>query len=356
MKAFVTGGTGFIGRHVVRKLLARGYEVAALARSDSSAGILRAAGAQVVPGDIGDRASMRAGMEGADVVFHIAGWYRVGDPDWMKAEQINVGGTRNVLTLAVELEVPRIVYVSTIAVHGDTQGRLVDEDDEPAGNFRTEYERTKWLAHYKVAVPLIEEGAPIIIVMPGGAYGPSDHSFIGQAMEMFYRGTPVVPGPETTFTYAHVEDIAEGIILAAEKGELGESYILAGPAVPLGEMVDFWSYLTGKPAPPLRVPSSVFHKVAPVMDALGSVAPLPRLFTGEALGATGATYSARADKARAELGWKPRPLQAGMLETFEWIAANTPPPALDARQRRIAGVALLAAAVLFVAWLLKRDD
>jgi nucleoside-diphosphate-sugar epimerase len=356
MKAFVTGGTGFIGRHVVRKLLERGYDVAALARSDSSAGILRAAGARVVRGDIGDKASMRAGMAGADVVFHVAGWYEVGDSDWMKAEQVNVGGTRNVLTLAVELEIPRILYVSTVAVFGDTKGQLLDENDEPTGQFRTEYERTKWLAHYKVAVPLIEEGAPIIIAMPGGAYGPGDHSFLGQTMEMFYRGSIVVPGPETTFTYAHVEDIAEGIILAAEKGELGESYILAGPAVPLGEMVDFWSYLTGKPAPPLRVPASVFHKIAPAMEVVGSVAPLPRLFTGEALGAAGVTYMARADKARAALGWRPRPLQAGMLETFEWIAANTPPPMLDTRQRRIAGITLLAAAALLIAWLLSRDD
>lgn len=356
MKAFVTGGTGFIGSHVVRKLLTRGYEVIGLARSDSSAGELRAVGAQVVRGDISDKASLPAGMAGADVVFHLAGWYEVGDPDWMQAEQINVGGTRNVLTTAVDLEIPRIVYVSTVGVFGDTQGQLFAEDDEPTGRFRSEYDRTKWLAHYKVAVPLIEEGAPIIIVMPGGVYGPGDHSFVGQFMEMFYRGVPVVTGPETTITYAHVEDIAEGIILAAEKGELGESYVLAGPAVSLGEMVDFWSYLTGKPAPLVRIPAAVLKSLAPVMEAAGSVVPLPRMFAGETLGSAGVTYMARADKARAELGWKPRPLQAGMVETFTWIAANTPPPPLDARQRRLAAAALLTAAALFIAWLFSRDD
>ncbi len=356
MKAFVTGGSGFIGRHVIRKLLERGYQVVALARSDSSAAALRAAGAEVVRGDIGDRASLRPGMEGADVVFHIAGWYEIGNPDWMKAEQINVGGTRNVLTVATELEIPRIIYVSTVGVFGDTQGELADETYDAPARFRTEYDRTKWLAHHKVALPLIEEGAPIIIVMPGGAYGPGDRSFIATAMEMFYRGIPVLTGPETVVTYAHVEDIAEGIILAAEKGELGESYILAGPAVPLGEMVDFWSYLTGRPAPALRIPARALNRLAPVMEAVGSVAPLPPLVSGEALGTMGATYMAHSDKARAALGWKPRPLQAGMLETFEWIAANTPPPALNPQQRRLAGAALLAAAALFVAWLLSRDD
>ena len=356
MKAFVTGGTGFIGQHVVQKLLARGYEVVGLARSDGSAAALRAAGAEVARGSITEKDSMRDGMEGADVVFHIAGWYKLGSDDWMKAERINVGGTRNVLRLAQELEIPRIVYVSTVAVFGDTEGELVDEDYRADGPFLTEYDRTKWLAHYKVAEPLIEEGAPITIAMPGAVYGPGDHSVVGQMMEQYYRGMPVLAGPETTLTYAHVEDVAEGIVLAAEKGEPGEAYIIAGPAVPLGEMVDFWSYLTGKPLPPIRVPARFLKPLAPVVGALDTVLPLPDPYSEEAVRSLGATYMARADKARTELGWRPRPLQAGMLETFEWIENTTPPPLIPERERKAAGLALLAAAGLFVVWLLSRDS
>jgi hypothetical protein len=195
MKAFVTGGTGFIGQQVVRKLLARHYAVYALARSAASAQTLAALGCTIVQGDITDVESMREGMAGSDVVFHIAAWYKVGSPDWLQAEAINVGGTRNVLRLAHELGVPRIIYTSTIAVFGDTQGQLVDETFYQGGPFLSEYDRTKWLAHYKVAVPLIEKGAPIIIVMPGMVYGPGDTSSLAEMMRLFYRGLPALPGP-----------------------------------------------------------------------------------------------------------------------------------------------------------------
>ena len=219
MKAFVTGGSGFIGQHVVQKLVARGDEVHALARSAESANLLRQLGATVFMGDITDSASLRPAMTGCDVVFHIAAWYKLGAPDWMQAEAINVGGTRRVLRPAHELGIPKIVYTSTIAVFGDTQGQLVDEAYYKEGPFLTEYDRTKWLAHYKVALPLIEKGAPIVIVMPGGVYGPGDTSFIAQLMRLFYRGLPALPGSDLTVTYAHVDDIAAGHLGDPARGE-----------------------------------------------------------------------------------------------------------------------------------------
>lgn len=357
MKAFVTGGSGFIGRHLVRKLVEREYEVVALARSESSAALLRELGAQPVTGDITDVDSMREPMSGSDVVFHVAGWYKLGSNGWLDAEKINVVGTRNVLNLAVDLNVPKIVYTSTVAVFGDTGGELVDETYHSNGPFLSVYDRTKWLAHYKVAIPLIEEGAPIIIVMPGGVYGPGDNSWLAEAMRLYYRGIPVITGPETTLTYAHVEDVAEGHILAAERGRLGESYVLAGPAVPLGEMVDFWSYLTGKRAPALRVPAGAVRPLAPVAGAAAAAFPLPQVFSKEAMNTMGATYMARADKARTELGWQPRPLQAGMLETFEWIAETTPEgPELSEQQKKSALILLAVAVVFLFVWLRARSS
>jgi nucleoside-diphosphate-sugar epimerase len=354
MKAFVTGGSGFIGQHVVQKLVARGETVHALARSEESANLLRQLGATVFMGDITDAASLRPAMEGCDLVFHIAAWYKLGAPDWMAAEAINVGGTRRVLRLAHELGIPKIVYTSTVAVFGDTQGQLVDETYYKEGPFLTEYDRTKWLAHYKVALPLIEKGAPIVIVMPGAVYGPGDTSFVGQTMRMFYRGLPILPGSDLTVTYAHVEDIAAGHLLAADKGQVGESYILTGPAIPLNEMVDFWAHLIGRKPPSLRLAGRPLRKFAPIVGVLGSVLPLPTLFSEEAVGSLGASYMARSDKARAELGWTTRPLQTGLLETFDWIARTEPEEEPYQQEKKWAGYALLAAAVLFLLWFLGR--
>ncbi len=261
------------------------------------------------------------------------------------------------LRLAHELGVPKIIYTSTIAVFGDTKGEMADETYFQDGPFLSEYDRTKWLAHYKVALPLIEKkGTPIIIVMPGAVYGPGDTSTVADMMRLFYRGLPAIPGDNTTLAYAHVEDIAEGHLLAAEKGKIGESYILAGPAIPLGEMFDFWAHLTGKRAPSLRIPSEWLRPFAPVMGAVESIIPLPSTFSREAVASLGVTYIARADKARAELGWQTRPLQTGMLETFEWIAETEAERVETAvaptTEQKIAGLALTAAFGLFLTWLL----
>ena len=351
MKAFVTGGSGFIGQRVVRKLVARGYDVYALARSKRSQEIVESLGATAVPGDITDTASMREAMKGSDVVFHIAAWYKLGSPDWPQAEAINVGGTRKVLRLAHELGVPKIVYTSTIAVFGDTKGQLVDETYYSEGPFLSEYDRTKWLAHYKVALPMIEKGAPIMIVMPGGVYGPGDTSIIAEMMRLFYRGMPILPGPETTLTYAHVEDVAEGHLLALEKGKIGESYILAGPAIPLGEMFDFWAHLTGRRGAVIHVPARLIRPFAPVMGFLHNSLPLPASFSEEAIRSLGATYIARSDKARAQLGWQTRPLQTGMMETFEWIAQTEKERAASGRPAELQLASLaLATAVFLSAW------
>lgn len=354
MKAFVTGGTGFIGRSLITQLRQRGYDVFALVRSVAGQEQMAQLGATPVAGDITDRESMRRGMVGSDVVFHVAAWYKVGAADTSPAERINVEGTRNVLGLAHELGVPKIIYTSTIAVFGDTKNEMVDEKHYANGPFLTEYDRTKWLAHYQVAEPLIRQGAPIIVVMPGAVYGPGDTSQVGELMRRFYLGQspfPFLPGPTTTLTYAHVEDVALGHILAAERGRLGQSYILSGPAVPLGEMVDFWARLTGKRPPMFHVPAGLLRPLAPLVGLVGRLVELPELYAAETLSVMGANYVARADKARAELGWQPRSLQRGMLEALGHIAAEAAEhPMPLSREREYATVALGVAAVLALGW------
>lgn len=329
MKIFITGGSGFVGRQVVRRLRAQGEQVWALAASDRSAALLEAAGTHVVRGDITEPASLRRGMLGSALVFHLAGWHKLGARDWREAEALNVGGTRNVLGLAHDLGVPRIVYTSTISVFGDTRGALVNERYVGSGPALSEYERTKWIAHYKVALPLIyRKTAPIIIVMPGGVYGPGDTSILADLMRLYYRGLlPVVPAPNTTLAYAHVEDVAAGHLLAAARGAPGERYILAGPPVSLRQLIDIWAAILDRRPPALAVPAALLRPLAFVAGAVETVLPLPPLLSREALLSLGTSYIARADKAHAELGWQARPLRLGMAETLDWIAQTTNPPA-----------------------------
>jgi nucleoside-diphosphate-sugar epimerase len=263
-------------------------------------------------------------MQDCDAVFHIAGWYKIGHRSWRKAELINVEGTRNVLSLAHELGVPRIIYTSSVVVYGDTHGFNPDESYAPAPcSFLTEYDRTKHLAYYHVAVPLISRGAPITIVMPGGVYGPGDASLIASLMRLFYRGwLPVLPGPNLTLCYAHVDDVAEGHILAYEKGGIGETYHLTGPALSLRQVVRLWADITGRPAPVLNIPAALLKPFAPLVDLPALYIRLPDVISKDTLSILDATYLGKSDKAQNELGWRTRPLRDGFSETLGWIAAR----------------------------------
>jgi len=314
VKAFVTGSTGFVGQHLVQELLAHGYEVTALVRTMDRARALPP-GLQLASGDVTRPDSMRFGMRGADVVFHAAAWYTVGvgSKDRERMHRINVEGTRQTLELAAELGVPKIVYTSTVGVFGNTRGQLVDETYKAAGlTFESEYERTKYLAHYEVAVPLQQRGVPVVIVCPGVIYGPGDTSLMGSVFRLYARRRlPAMIGPDNAVTWAHVDDIAAGHRLAAEKGRPGETYIIAGPALTYQAFFKACERATGLPAPFLWLPSGLARLMS---QTLRGVTPgLAELMQNVA----GVSYLARADKAKRELGWNPRSVEEGVLEMIE---------------------------------------
>lgn len=318
MKYYVTGATGFIGGHVARHLITAGHTVIAPVRTPAKAQDLVDLGVNVVKGDVTDKESMPASMAGVDGVFHIAGWYKIGVKDKSMGMSINVDGTRNVLQLMKELNIPKGVYTSTLAVNSDTHGKIVDEtyyhpDD---GHWVSEYDRTKWLAHYAVAMPMVKEGLPLVTVMPGVVYGPGDTSTVHETLVQYLqRKLPMVPA-QTTYCWAHVDDIARGHILAMEKGTAGEEYIIAGPVARVVDILEIAEKITGVPAPHLHPSPGVVRAMASLMSILEKVIPLPETYTAEGLRVITATYLGSNEKAQRELGYTLRPLEEGLCETL----------------------------------------
>jgi nucleoside-diphosphate-sugar epimerase len=317
MKYFVTGATGFVGGRVVRQLVEAGHQVVAIVRDPARAGDLANLGISVHPGDVTDKECMRGPMAGVDGIYHIAGWYKIGVKDKSDGEKINVQGTRNVLELMKELAVPKGVYTSSLAVFSDTKGRLVDETYRYNGSHLSEYDRTKWAAHYKVAEPLIEAGLPLVIVQPGLIYGPGDTSSLRTTLIQYLQRKLLMIPEKTAFCWAHVDDIAGGHLLAMAKGQPGESYIVAGPAHTFSEAIEITQEITGIPAPRLRVSPGMMKTMAGLMGLLEKIITVPEAYTAEGLRIlAGVTYLGSNAKAKRELGYNPRPLKEGLTETL----------------------------------------
>lgn len=316
-KYFVTGATGFIGGEIVKQLIGRGHKVVALVRSPERATMLKALGVEMHAGDITDRETLKAPMTGADGVFHVAAWYKVGVKEPL-ADQINVDGTRNVLQTMRTLGVPRGVYTSTVAVFSDTKGAVPDETYRYDGPHLSHYDRTKWIAHYRVALPKIEEGLPLSIVMPGLVYGPGDTSGMRTALVDLLRGRLPITPARTAFCWAHVEDTARGHILAMEQGKPGETYIIAGPRHTFEEAFDLAARLARLRAPMLHPGPHAMRGLAMLMSVAGRFVSLPPAMTPEALRVlAGTTYFGSNEKAVRELGFTARPLEEGMAQTLE---------------------------------------
>ena len=317
MKYFITGATGFVGGRVARQLVDAGHQVVALARDPAKAADLSSLGITLAKGDVTDKDSMRAPMTGVDGVFHVAGWYKVGARDSAPGWKINVDGTRNTLELMRELGVPKGVYTSTLAIFSDTGGKLVDESYRHHGPWLSEYDRTKWVAHYEVAEPMMAAGLPLVVVQPGVIYGPGDTSTLrANLIDYLQRKLPVTP-QQTTLCWAHVDDIARAHVLAMDKGKAGESYIICGEPKMVQAVFELAERITGIPAPRLHPSPGMMKLMSAMMGLVERLARLPDSYTSEGLRImAGVTYIASNAKAKRELGYSPRPLEEGLRETL----------------------------------------
>jgi dihydroflavonol-4-reductase len=321
VKVFVTGGTGFIGGEVVRQLRERGDEVACLVRTPEKSKAVAALGCELVAGDLGDTAALRAGMEGCDAVIHAAAMYEVGIPKSQHTTmyEANVAGTERVLRAALEAKVAKVVYVSTCGVFGNTHRKIVDETYEhPGVEFTSYYEETKLEAH-KIAKRMIaEENLPCVIVQPGGVYGPGDTSQLADLLDQFLSGKlPLLPFPELGVCLTHVEDIAGGILLALAKGREGETYVISGPTTTMREAIETLASVSGRKPPKRALPTSLMKMMTPIGPLVGKMMGQPPNLRELISSADNVTFWASYEKANRELGYAPRGIEEGIRQTLE---------------------------------------
>lgn len=318
MKVFLTGGTGFIGGAVAGALRQRGDEVVALVRTPSKAAELERLGCTEVAGDLGDIDAIERGMTGADAVIHGAAMYEVGIPASQRPamDEANIRGTERVLGTALRLGIPRALYVSTIGVFGNTHGQVVDEDG-PLGSGETSYyERTKVEAH-RIAKRLQGEGLPLVIVQPGGVYGPDDHSQIGTLMRQFVAGKlPAKAMTSLGINFVHRDDVVAGILLALDKGRPGDAYILGGEICTVDDFIATLARVTGRRPPRFTMPTLMLKLSAPLGPVLAPRLGFPPNLRELITASDHVTYWAKDDKAKAELGYAPRGLEAGLRDTL----------------------------------------
>jgi len=256
MRAFVTGGTGFIGGAVVRHLIRGGHQVRALVRPGAGTQQLDGLPVERVDGDVRDSESLRGGVAGCDWVFHVAALYSYWGHSWDDFYQANVEGTRRVLEAARDARVQRIVYTSSIAALGVNKDRSPATEETPstvAERIGT-YRRSKFMAQ-DVALDFARQGLPVVIVNPSAPVGVGDHkpTPTGQIIVDFLKGR-MFGYVDTGLNIVDVEDVAAGHVLAAERGRVGERYILGGENLTLKQILDLLADISGRPQVRLRIP------------------------------------------------------------------------------------------------------
>ncbi len=327
MKCFVTGGSGFIGANLVHELCRRGHTVRVLARSGADLRGLEGADYEVLEGDVGDRNLLRAGMKGFDWCFHVAASYHLWLPEYASMYATNVEGTRHVLESAFLADCSRIVYTSTVGCIGlprEVNGVVTPTDEDTPvseAQMSNHYKLSKWRAEV-VARELAKKGLPIVIVNPSAPVGPRDvkPTPTGKVIVDFLkRAMPAYL--DTGLNWVHVRDVAVGHILAAEKGRLGERYILGNAEGnwTMREAFEVLERVSGVRAPRVRLPYFIPLLAAYVDEGLSK-------FTGKPpkaplAGVRMARYKMFFNPAKAirELGLPQTPPRQALEDAVEWF-------------------------------------
>ena len=319
MDALVTGGTGFVGANLVRELLADGRTVRVLARKGGDRRALEGCAVEIAEGDLLDEDSLRAAVKGAGWVYHVAADYRLWARDPRELYRANVDGTRHILTAAAEAGAERIVYTSTVGALGIPKDGTPGDETSPVGieDMVGPYKASKFLAE-RVADELAARGAPI------GSWDVKPTP-TGQMVVDFLKGK-MVGSLDTGLNIVHVRDVARGHILAAERGRVGQKYVLGHRNMSLIEIFRVLAGLTGLRAPRFRVPYRVAWMAALCMEGASRVSGRPPQVPLNAVRMARKRMYFSAEKAVRELGLPQTPAEDALRDAVAWFVERVHAP------------------------------
>ena len=322
MTVLVTGASGFVGSAVARKLVERGESVRVLLRPSSDRRNLEGLEAEPVMGDLRDPASLARALEGCTALYHVAADYRLWTRKPGELYESNVEGSKNIIVAALEAGVSRIVYTSSVAVLGINKDASPADEETPVTveDMIGHYKRSKFLAEEAVRALIAERGAPVVIVNPSTPIGPRDVKPTPTGRLVLEAAAGKMPAyVDTGLNVAHVDDVAQGHLLAFEKGKVGERYVLGGDDMTLKEILGEVARLAGRKPPRVRLPHNVVMPVAAVSQSWA------RLFGGEPMATIDGIRMARkkmyfsSAKAKRALGYHTRPGIEALADAVVWF-------------------------------------
>jgi dihydroflavonol-4-reductase len=320
----VTGATGLVGSAVARALLRAGRRVRVLARPGSDRRNLTDLCVEIAEGSLEDVQSLVRAVAGCRFVYHVAADYRIWVPDPRPMFRANVEGTRDLLTAALEAGVERVVYTSSVATLGLVPGGSADETTpSSADEMIGPYKQSKFQAEEVVRGLATERGLPVVIVNPSTPVGPGDIKPTPTGRVILEAARGQMPAfVDTGLNIVHVDDVAGGHLAAAQKGRIGERYILGGENMSLAEILAEVSRAVGRPPPRLRIPHAALFPIGFGAELMARVTGREPFITLDGIRMSRKKMYFTSEKAVRELGYRPRAAREAIADAVGWFRAN----------------------------------
>ncbi|NIP29206.1 MAG: SDR family NAD(P)-dependent oxidoreductase [Candidatus Dadabacteria bacterium] len=323
MNIFITGATGFIGKQLAKKLVEKNYSVRALARNNFKTKELIELGVKIHKGDITDTNSIEGALDGCDVLFHLANISRWWLRDKSKYMEVNVNGTKNLLIKAEKAGVKKVVFTSSVAAIRQPHGILSTEYTEHCGEFESLYGRSKYLAEQEVLKFVKNGSLNISIINPGVVIGPGDFKTFGKMLIEFLNRRLKFRAFDSSFVpLVYIDDVVDGHIIAADKGESGEKYILVSENIKIIDLYKLGNEITGDPIPPIQMPPLIIKAMAHLSELKATITGTYPKLAVDAINAMQKGASASNERAVKELGINFMPVRQALEKTIEWYRQN----------------------------------